>query len=225
MAGLITSLAIVLGTAWLGRMFLDAREMNWGRLVLAALIGIGVGDATALFLLVSDLSEIPTMDYEQLQLVSLPFRVVATMGAIVVLELLFRRRRPQGDRAGFATRRRGRFGPRVVLRGLQVARILARHGFAPLLGWGSGRGEALDPDDLARRARLALEEAGGVFIKLGQLLATRPDLLPPAALAELSKLQSSVAPLPREVMQDQMEAQLGRPLAEVFASVEWEPLG
>src|SRR5690606_28492642 len=71
----------------------------------------------------------------------------------------------------------------------------------------------------------AFEEAGGVFIKLGQLLATRPDLLPPAALAELAKLQSAVAPVGREAIETQMAAQLGRPVMEVFASVDWQPLG
>lgn len=225
MVSIITSLAIVLGTAWLGRMFLDARELNWGRLVLAAVLGIGVGDATALFLLVADVEEIPALDYEQLQLVALPFRIIATMGAIVVLELFFRRNREARDAPVVGRRRAARLGPGVAVRGVQVASILVRHGFAPLLGWGSGKAESLDQRDLARRARLALEDAGGVFIKLGQLLATRPDLLSSAALTELARLQSSVAPLSSPVIEAQIETQLGRPLAEVFSSVEQEPLG
>src|SRR5690606_8698732 len=140
----------------------------------------------ALFLLVSSVDEIPSMDYEQLQLVSMPFRIIATMGAIVVLELFFRRSRVVGPGRGSRRRRRARFGPGVVQRAIAVVRILFRHGFAPLLGWGSGRAASLDSHDLARRARLALEEAGGVFIKLGQLLASRPDLLPPQVLVELA---------------------------------------
>ena len=229
MLDIFTSFAIVLGIAWLGRMLIDAREMTWGKLLLAALIGIAIGDATALFLMTADASDIETVDFQQLQLVSLPFRVIATMGAMVVLELLFRRRRVARDEASVGGRsgalRGARFGPGVVLRGLEVMRILARHGFAPLLGWGSGRGATLDQGALARRARRALEEAGGVFIKLGQLLATRPDLLPPAALAELGKLHSNVAALPRDVIERQLEAQLGRPPTDVFASIDWEPLG
>ena len=225
------SVAVVVATAWIGRIFLDARELGWGRVLLAALIGIGIGDATALFLMVADVSEIPAVDFEQLQIVSLPFRVIATMGAIVVLELVFQRRRGVGGRSAtsrdswsFLPRRR-RFDPTVVFRALQVSRILARHGLGPLVDWGSGRGRSIDSLDLARRARSALEEAGGLFIKLGQLLATRPDLLPPAAMAELSKLQSAVAPVGREAIEAQMAAQLGRPLADVFAKVDWQPLG
>lgn len=235
MFDVLLSLAVVVGTAWLGRIFLDARELGWGRLLMAAIIGIGIGDATALFLMVADVSEIAAIDYEQLQLVSLPFRVIATMGAVVVLELVFRRGRVARDRevggdargslTGTGGRRRRRFGPAVAWRALQISRILTRHGFAPLIGWGSGRGWALDSHDLARRARLAFEEAGGVFIKLGQLLATRPDLLPPTALSELSKLQAAVAPVGREAISGQVAAQLGEPLDDVFSSFEWEPLG
>src|SRR5690606_6438246 len=99
MLDFLFSLAIIVGTAWVGRIFLDARELGWGRVLLAALIGIGIGDATALFLMVSDVNEIPAVDFEQLQIVSLPFRVIATMGAIVVLELVFQRRRGVGGRS------------------------------------------------------------------------------------------------------------------------------
>ncbi|HEX7001674.1 MAG TPA: AarF/UbiB family protein, partial [Trueperaceae bacterium] len=223
MLDVLFSLLVVVGTAWIGRALLDARELGWGRLLLAALIGIAVGDATALFLLVRDASELQTVDFRQLQLVSLPFRVIATMGAIVVLELVFRRRAGVGPSA----ERRGRLAlrPRLYARALQVSRILARHGLAPLVGWSSGRGASLDPQDLAVRARRAFEEAGGVFIKLGQLLATRPDLLPPAALRELANLQTGVAPLPKEAIQAQVELQLDRPLAEVFSAFDWTPLG
>ena len=226
MLDVLTTVAIVVGIAWLGRMLLDARELTWGRLLLAALLGIALGDAAALFLLVSSFSEIPSVDLEQLQLVSLPFRIIATMGSIVALELFFRRARV-GDTgtAPGGPRRRLRFGPRVAVRAVAVVRILFRHGFAPLLGWGSGRAASLDPQDLARRARLALEEAGGVYVKLGQLLASRPDLLSPQALAELSRLQSAVAPVPRAAIEAQMVSQLGGPLDEVFASVSWQPLG
>ncbi len=223
MLDVIFSLLVVVATAWVGRALLDARELGWGRLLLAALGGIAVGDATALFLLARDASEVQTVDFHQLQLVSLPFRVVGTMGAIVVLELVFGRRSrdaPSGRRTGrLATR------PRLYARALQVSRILARHGLAPLVGWSSGRGATLDPRDLAARARRAFEEAGGVFIKLGQLLATRPDLLPPEALGELAKLQTSVAPLPRDVIQKQVELQLGRPMTDAFTRFEWAPLG
>ncbi|HEX7040365.1 MAG TPA: AarF/UbiB family protein [Trueperaceae bacterium] len=226
MLDVLLSLLVVVGTAWLGRVLLDARELGWGRLLLAALMGIAVGDATALFLLAADVSEVQAVDFRQLQLVSLPFRVVATMGSIVVLELAFRRGRAGVEGArGPTSRRRPLLRPGLLLRAFAVSRVLARHGLAPLVGWGSGRGRTLGARDLAARARRACEEAGGVFVKLGQLLATRPDLLPPEALSELAKLQSSAAPVGREEVAAQVEAQLGRPLETVFASFDWEPLG
>ena len=219
---MLLSLLIVVATAWVGRVLLDARELGWGRLLLAAVLGIGVGDSAGVLLLASDPSELRSIDYRELTLVALPFRIVGTMGAIVVLELALRRRR---DDRGRATRRRLLPRPRLLWRALRVSRVLTRHGLAPLVGWGSGRGATLSARDLAERARRAFEEAGGVFVKLGQLLATRPDLLPPEALAELSRLQTSVAPVGRDEVAAQVEAQLGRPLDEVFAGFDWEPLG
>lgn len=228
MLDFLFSTAIVVLTAWLGRMLLDARELGWGRLLLAALLGIGVGDATALFLMASDVADLANIDYSRLQLVSMPFRVIGTMGAIVVLELFFRgRRRTGGGTKGLgAAAPQGRMlNPAVLGRALQVSRILTRHGFAPLVGWGRGRGSSIEGHDLARRAREAFEEAGGIFIKLGQLLATRPDLVTPAAMLELAKLQSAVAPLDEHTVRTALEAQLGRPLDEVFATVDFVPLG
>ncbi len=73
--------------------------------------------------------------------------------------------------------------------------ITLRPGLAPLLGL-RRRDNIItrSPEELARRVRLALEDAGGMFLKLGQLLATRPDILSPAALAELDVC--TPAPLP-----------------------------
>lgn len=226
MLDFLVSSAIVVLIAWLGRILLDARELGWGWLLLAALLGIGVGDAAALFLLADGIDAIATLDYEQLQLVSMPFRIVGTMGAIVVLTLLFRRNlRGVEPRRARSLPKQSILNPMVLGRAFRVSRILTRHGFAPLVGLSRGRGARIEDHDLAHRARLAFEEAGGVFIKLGQLLATRPDLLSPEAMSELGKLQSAVAPLPRETVEAELESQLGRPLTELFASVDWAPLG
>lgn len=64
-----------------------------------------------------------------------------------------------------------------------------------------------------------------MFIKLGQLLATRPDLVPPDAQVELGRLHSSALPLSRETVEGLITAELGRPVGEVFEEVDWEPLG
>jgi ubiquinone biosynthesis protein len=79
--------------------------------------------------------------------------------------------------------------------------------------------------EIARRTRLSLEEAGGMFVKLGQLLVTRPDLLPPEAVSELSLLHADVPPIPDEQVMAIVNEETGRPVEEVFSVIEWEPLG
>src|SRR5690606_7854926 len=69
------------------------------------------------------------------------------------------------------------------------------------------------------------EEAGGVFVKLGQLLATRPDLVPPEAQADLGRLHSRAGPLPRRDVERVLAEETGRAPEEVFAHIDWEPLG
>lgn len=72
--------------------------------------------------------------------------------------------------------------------------------------------------------RQALEELGPAFVKLGQMLSTRPDLLPPDYIAELSRLQDRVKPRPWEEMRPVLEASLEAPLSEVFGEITIEPL-
>ncbi|NMC78852.1 MAG: AarF/ABC1/UbiB kinase family protein [Chloroflexi bacterium] len=83
---------------------------------------------------------------------------------------------------------------------------------------------ATPPEDLALHFRLALEELGPTFIKFGQILSTRPDLLPPAYMAELSKLQDDVPPIPWEGIREVLNQELGRAPEEVFATIETQPL-
>ncbi len=64
--------------------------------------------------------------------------------------------------------------------------------------------------------RLAMERLGPSFIKLGQLLSTRDDLLPPEYVSELKKLQDQVSPLPLEAIARVLEGELGRPLDQIF---------
>jgi ubiquinone biosynthesis protein len=75
------------------------------------------------------------------------------------------------------------------------------------------------------RMRMAIEELGTFFVKLGQILSTRADLLPPAYTQELSKLQSSLKPLPPEVMKKVINNELGRSADEVFSSFDPHPVG
>jgi len=74
------------------------------------------------------------------------------------------------------------------------------------------------------RLRLALEELGPVFVKFGQALSTRPDLLPADIVDELAKLQDRVPPFPGEIASAMLEKIYGRPLSEVFSSFDIVPL-
>lgn len=85
--------------------------------------------------------------------------------------------------------------------------------------WLAGR-RARSPE----RLRLAFEELGPLFIKLGQLLATRRDLLPDAVLDELAKLQDQVAPFPSRQAMSIIERELKAPLAQAFARFDELPL-
>ena len=77
---------------------------------------------------------------------------------------------------------------------------------------------------LGERIRLALEELGPVFVKFGQALSTRRDLLPPDIADELAKLQDAVPPFPVEAALAMIESAYRRPVDEVFARFDREPL-
>ncbi|WP_338770176.1 ubiquinone biosynthesis regulatory protein kinase UbiB [Massilia sp. METH4] len=76
----------------------------------------------------------------------------------------------------------------------------------------------------AIRLRLALEELGPIFVKLGQVLSTRSDLIPPDIVAELSKLQDRVPPFDSELAMLQIERSLGAPPDQLFARFERVPV-
>ena len=127
---------------------------------------------------------------------------------------------------------------RVIVRLLQIQRVLVRHRLDDFVRathlyrpvrllrlaspwtWfqrsaGATRGE---------RLRLALEELGPVFVKFGQALSTRRDLLPPDIADELAKLQDRVPPFPGALASAMLERVYGRPLDEVFSSFDPTPL-
>jgi ubiquinone biosynthesis protein len=112
-----------------------------------------------------------------------------------------------------------RHGLGDIVRGAGVSTLLGRAG--QVLQWGQAAEVAdLEPQ---QRARLALEQLGPTFVKLGQILSTREDILPPEWTAELNKLFSKVAPVPFDDLLPQVELALGCSPFEVFASLEREP--
>ena len=125
-------------------------------------------------------------------------------------------------------------GLRGSLRALHIVRVLLRHRLDALLAdtrvgrwlWLlrplTGRGG----DDLPRgqRLRLALQELGPIFVKFGQILSTRRDLLPPDVAEELTLLQDRVAPFPGEQARERIEKSLGQPIAALYAEFDETPL-
>ena len=108
-------------------------------------------------------------------------------------------------------------------RALQIARVLRRAGFLDLLAGRHGE----DEDDRHRRARDlrdGFEELGPTFCKVGQVLSTRPDLLPPAYAEELASLQDRVPPMAESEVVTVMEAELAIPWEDVFDSIDPMPL-
>ncbi|HKX37766.1 MAG TPA: AarF/UbiB family protein, partial [Burkholderiales bacterium] len=97
-----------------------------------------------------------------------------------------------------------------------IAGVLERAG--QMLHFGAA-GESVKLDQ-ATRLRLALEELGPTFVKLGQVMATRVDLFPPRWISELEKLHAEVPPVPFEALLPGLERALGRSPFEVFRDVE-----
>ncbi len=81
-----------------------------------------------------------------------------------------------------------------------------------------------ESSSLPSHFRQALEELGPAFVKLGQMLSTRPDLLPPSYIVELVRLQDKVQPVPWEEVWGVLNAALKRPPEEVFAEIDKTPL-
>lgn len=77
---------------------------------------------------------------------------------------------------------------------------------------------------LSRQARMDLQDLGATFIKAGQMMSVRPDVLPQATLDELEKLQDSVVPFDTKIAVEQIERELGGPLGQFFTSISEEPV-
>jgi ubiquinone biosynthesis protein len=130
---------------------------------------------------------------------------------------------PTGARTGLASRER------------QIAEVLVRYGLSYLANVvglervvsvadglvGRARADARTPSE---NLRLALEELGPTFIKLGQLLSTRADLLPPDYRAELTKLLDAAPAVPSNVVEEIVEHELHAPVDTAFVSFDAVPL-
>jgi len=220
LSALFTLVTVVI-LARVGGRLLGIR-MRWRRAVVAGLAGLVLGWVAAWSI---------NGQHRGPQALSWPAvlfgSLIATMLIAVLLELLAR----PGRLAAVEGRLRAGLVPHPIRslrqragrtrRYLQVSRIAARHG---LSGYLSGRPGADESRPLARNLRVALEEAGGMFIKLGQVLSTRADLLPADVIAELSLLQDHVAPADPAGIEALMTAELGAPPHRLFAWFDPAPV-
>lgn len=115
------------------------------------------------------------------------------------------------------------FEPRLAARGAQIASVMAKHGLKELFGRPDQEGTTTRRRQ-AKRLRAALEELGPTFSKLGQVLSTRPDLLPTEYVEELAMLQDNVPPLSESDVVRVSEQELGVPWEDVFESIDPRPL-
>jgi len=127
---------------------------------------------------------------------------------------------------------------RHINRYREIITILFKHGFGDLvtssqiekyLDFGKKfipRKKVTKTTSLSRweRIRMVLEELGPTFIKFGQIMSNRPDILPEPLLIELEKLQDSVPPMPNEEAEKMIEQELGKPISELFKNIDTNPI-
>jgi len=113
-----------------------------------------------------------------------------------------------------------RFGFGDTVRRLGMGAVLEKAG--KVLHWQEA--EELARLEPPQRIRRAMEELGPSFVKLGQVLSTRIDLFPSEYIEEFKKLQNQVPPLPFHEIIEQLEEDLGGPIADVLESVDLDPL-
>ena len=111
----------------------------------------------------------------------------------------------------------------------EIAQVAARHGFGYFLrrnrlgdlmsGGANGAGDAT-ASDRGRRLREMLDELGPTFVKFGQLLSTRPDVVPPDIVIELRALQDNVTPFPFEQVREVVEEELGLTVEQAFVEFD-----
>ena len=113
----------------------------------------------------------------------------------------------------------------------EIAQVAVKHGFGyfferhrltDLFPWISRDGAEM-PSDRGRRLREMLDELGPTFVKFGQLLSTRPDIVPPDIVVELQKLQDDVRPIPFEDVRRVIHEELGLTIEQAFLEFDEQP--
>ena len=114
----------------------------------------------------------------------------------------------------------------------EIITVLTKYGlggFVQRIRLGAAGGDEVHPDSrymsTPRRFRKAFEELGPTFVKLGQVLSTRVDIFGAEWIEEFEQLQSNVAPIPSSEIYTLVKAYLGKPVSEVFRSIDPKPAG
>jgi len=215
------ALAFALLAAWTVRRLLDA-DISWPRALITALVVVVACAPGAFWSLAA-----ADVYIDGQMVVDGPIAalfIAVTLGwifalvvvVVLTLEFLWPSRRFGNPIVVVreALRRRDR-----ARRYAQIVAIGSRHGIGFYESWRRGRGE-----DLPTALVATMNEAGVTFVKLGQVLSSREDLLPPEMIEALSTLQMDSTPLPWEEAEAAIRAQLRRPLSEVFATIDPTPL-
>lgn len=197
------------------------RRRGWLAALVAAIVGWSLAATVAAW--GNDWS----WEADRFALYVIGLGVPATMAVAVVIDLLARPGSlALGERAGLVVTPRPVQAIRrrisVLLRYRELVRLCRQEGFGPFLS-ASDRAERT-VEGLGVRLRRVLEQAGGVYVKLGQIAATRVDLLPSEVCDELALLQNRVPPDPSDRILDVLQAELGRSPEAVFAEFDWEPM-
>ena len=212
----LLAVVFVIVMAWVSGRALGVQP-GWWRGLVASVLGWAVG-----------LSGSYAVTHRQSALVyyslAVLFGLLATMVVTIAFEVMSRPR-PVGHGAGAPGIHPPPAGgaPAVapVGRFWEVTCYARRHGPArPKYA----SADAVATADFGRRLRLTLQDAGGMFVKFGQIASTRSDLLAEPVIDELSQLRSSVRPVPADLLRPILTRELGCPVDEVFASFDWEPL-
>jgi ubiquinone biosynthesis protein len=218
----VSVVAIVGAFALLARRLLGMR-FGLVRLLLAGLVGFAVAGPIARSLAGAVPTTGPGITPVWVLILAGACALLVAMVFLVIAEALV----PSGSLPGPLEWRRALRGWMLRTRRYsQISRIAIRHGLAPYLR-GRRRAELDTPEGrarLARSVRQALEDGGVTFVKLGQVLSTRPDLLPPEFTDELGRLRDQATPAPWPQVEQVLDAELDAPVDEVFARFDRRPL-
>ena len=106
----------------------------------------------------------------------------------------------------------------------EIAQVAVRHGFGYAIEGHKATDPTAEGTARGRHLREMLDELGPTFVKFGQLLSTRPDVVPPDIIAELRGLQDDVRPFPYADVERTVEEDLGQPIERLFTEFDHEPL-